>query len=336
MKKCLFAVLMLLGMVGCETNHATNSGNVTEQPKDESVSPLDVDGFVITLPAWEQTRAYSRLDLTTPDLAIGEKVAVVDESGTIHEFFVKEKIGEDGTAVDGANDDKDGKKNNGNVNKSFVIESPNVELVVGESYRVQYPFPEVGDGRGLSLGFGGYEDTPTLDWFVSKWHKYTKEGKLHFNLKRINSVLIFDVVAPFSGQVEEIRLGSEKAIFCIKGVFDVFQDDLKPIATTWTNQYKFPHKDMTWVEGETYTLMLTVWPYDYSAEEYTLDIYTVDNGVAATTKISIPKLKEGKIEECRLSKFEILPAPVYEKDAIEEAREGDKVCATWNHNGEFY
>ena len=87
MKKCLFAVFMLLGVVGCETNPATNSGNVTEQPKDESVSPLDVDGFVITLPAWEQTRAYSRFDLTTPDLAIGEKVAVVDERGEIYEFL---------------------------------------------------------------------------------------------------------------------------------------------------------------------------------------------------------------------------------------------------------
>ena len=67
----------------------------------------------------------------------------------------------------------------------------------------------------MGLGFGGYADTPSLDWFVSKWHKCTKEGKLHFNLKRINSVLIFDIVAPFSGQIEEIRLSSEKVMFCL-------------------------------------------------------------------------------------------------------------------------
>jgi hypothetical protein len=126
-------------------------------------------------------------------------------------------------------------------------------------------------------------------------------------------------------------------MFCVKGAFDCSQDDLQPSVATWVNQYKFPHKNMTWVEGETYELIVTLMPYDYSTEEYALDIYTVDDGVAATTPISIPKLKEGEIVEYQLSEFEILPAPVYEKDVYEEEREGfETINGPWVHPGESY
>lgn len=358
MKRLLFAVFVLsLLMAGC-------TSNTVDTGLSENDNPVEVDGIVITLPAWSETRAYSRYDLTTPELAIGEKVAVVDEEGSVYEFCVVGKVegeiadDEDNIESEGGEDaengtetpenpenkdskdkeDKEDKDNKSNMDKSFVIENPNVELVVGKSYRVQYPYPEVTNFESfwMGLGFGGYASTPSLDWFVSKWHKCTKEGKLHFNLKRINSVLIFDIVAPFSGQIEEIRLSAEKVMFCIKGAFDSSQDDLPPIATTWTSQYKFPHNDMTWVQGEHYSLVLTVFPYDYSTEEYTLDIYTADNGVAATTPISIPKLEEGKIVEYQLSEFEILPAPVYEKDAMLEERNGYDVFNEWTEEGEEY
>ena len=212
MKRSFFIVFVLsLLMAGCNSNTVG-----TGLP--ENNNPVEVDGIVITLPAWNQTRAYSRYDLATPDLAIGEKVAVVDEEGSVHEFCVVGKVegdiaddgmeSEDGTETpenpekkdSKDKEDKKDKDNKSNMDKSFVIENPNVALVVGKSYRVQYPYPEITNGESfwMGLGFGGYESTPSLDWFVSKWQKCTKEGKLHFNLKRIISVLIFDIVAPFN------------------------------------------------------------------------------------------------------------------------------------------
>jgi hypothetical protein len=146
---------------------------------------------------------------------------------------------------------------------------------------------------------------------------------------------MFDVIAPFDCVVEEIRLASEKASFCIKGAFDCSDDELKPNVTTWTSQYKFPQSGMTWVKGEKYSLILTVWPYDYSHDNYSLDIYTVDDR-GASAPVVISNLKDGEIKAYEISEFEILAPPVYKKDAIEEERSGDDIIQSGKHPGEVY
>ena len=81
--------------------------------------------------------------------------------------------------------------------------------------------------------------------------------------------------------------------------------------------------------------MLTVWPYDYSQDTYSLDIYTVDDR-GASASVVIPDLKAGKIKEYEICDFEILPPPVYKKEAIEQERKGDDILHTWEHPGELY
>lgn len=318
---CVFMTYVLI-MSGCEVIPDTNDtiqeehqeqigqgGNGDEIPGDEIFSTIKV-----TLSDWNVTKAYSREDLTTPEMSPGEKVAVIDEEGKIVCFTVVRS----------------------NKNSAY-LENPDVKLTVGAKYRIQYPYPEVYNTEPfwMALGFGAYEDTPTLDWMVSKWKKLKKDEEFHFNLKRINSVLIFDVVAPFDCVVEEIRLASQKAIFCIKGAFDCSEDDLKPDATAWSSQYPFPQSGMTWVKGEKYTLILTVWPYDYSQDNYSLDIYTVDDR-GASAPVVIPELKEGKIMEYEIRDFEILPPPVYKKGGVDEERKGDQVISSYEYPGEGY
>ncbi len=297
----LIPVMMLIGCEGSPNADGTEIPDVTSRIK-------------ITLPSWSPTRAYSRDDLTTPDLSPGEKVAVINEDGTILCFYVVE------SSVDSA-----------------YLENPDIALTAGIKYRIQYPYPEVWNNEpfNVSLGFGAYEDTPTLDWMMSGWKIFKKDEELHFNLKRVNSVLMFDVIAPFDCVVEEIRLASEKASFCIKGAFDCSDDELKPNVTTWTSQYKFPQSGMTWVKGEKYSLILTVWPYDYSHDNYSLDIYTVDDR-GASAPVVISNLKDGEIKAYEISEFEILAPPVYKKDAIEEERAGDDVIQSYEHPGELY
>ena len=300
-------------LVGCEV--LPDSGAHQEQSGHQGENPGAINSRIkVTLPDWSVTKAYSRDDLTTPEMSNGEKVAVVDEAGKIMCFKVVES-------------DKN----------SAYLDNPDVELTVGAKYRIQYPYPEVTNTEAfwMSLGFGAYEDTPTLDWMVSDWKKLKKDEEFHFNLKRINSVLIFDVIAPFDCEVEEIRLSSEKVSFCIKGAFNCSEDDLRPDVTTWTSQFKFPQSGMTWVKGEKYTLLLTVWPYDYSQDKYTLDIYTTDDR-GASAPVVLPNLKEGKIKEYEIKKFEILTPPVYKKDAVVEERAGDEILHTWEHPGEQY
>ena len=302
----LLYLIPLFMLIGCDTT--PDSGDV-EIPEADVTAKIKV-----TLPDWSVTRAYSRDDLTTPEMSQGEKVAVVNEEGEILCFNVVES-----------------------ENNSAYLDNPDVTLIDGAKYRIQYPYPEVWNTEPfwMALGFGAYESTPTLDWMVSGWKEFNKDEEFHFNLKRINSVLIFDVIAPFDCVVEEIRLASETAIFCIKGAFDCREDELKPDITTWTTQYKFPQREMTWVQGEKYTLMLTVWPYDYSQDKYSLDIYTVDDR-GASASVVIPELNEGCVKEYEISEFEILAPPVYKKDVVEQERAGYDIVYSWECPGEFY
>lgn len=306
MKINVLFLTSLIMVIGCEVLPDVDS---TEIPEEVVTSKIK-----ITLPDWSLTKAYSRDDLTTPELSPGEKVAVINEDGKILCFHVVES-----------------------GNNSAYLENPDITLTADAKYRIQYPYPEASNNEPfwMVLGFGAYEDTPTLDWMVSGWKKLKKDEEFHFNLKRINSVLMFDVIAPFDCVVEEIRLASEKASFCIKGAFDCSEDDLKPYSTTWTSQFLFPQSGMTWVKGEKYTLMLTVWPYDYSQDKYSLDIYTEDDR-GASAPVVIPNLKEGKIREYEIREFEILAPPVYKKDVIEVERVGDDIINIYEHPGELY
>lgn len=352
MKRSLFLVGVLsLLMVGCN-NDSDLGGNVL----------LGADGITISMSGWNKTRAYSRYDLTTPDLSVGEAVCVMDENGCMNTFYVVDEDlnvddsnhndanqddNNDNKTDDGTNDKKeptlvdgmDGEtieESDYGSEKRFVLKNPDVELIDGMHYRVVYP-PYGDDGQFmLMLGFGSYEETPSLDWMVSGWQAFDSSKPFHFDLKRINSALAFDVVAPFDAQVKEMRVVCEQeAMFCIKGAFDSRPEEIYPERTTWTSQYRFPHKDMTWVQGEHYSLVLTAWPYDYSTQEYTLYIYTSDDR-CATIPISIPNLLAGEVAEYQISDFEIFPTPVY-KDAIEEERNGyDDVTLRWVIPGEIY
>lgn len=319
MKRSLsFVFVLSLLMVGCNNE----GGNVL----------LGADGITISMSGWNKTRAYSRYDLTTPDLSVGEAVCVMDENGCMHTFYV---VDEDSNKVE-ESVSEEGVDGDYGSEKRFVLKNPDVELTDGMHYRVVYP-PHGDDGQFMiALGFGSYEGTPSLDWMVSGWQAFDSSKPFHFDLKRINSALAFDVVAPFDAQVKEMRVVCEQeAMFCIKGAFDSRPEELYPERTAWTSQYKFPHKDMTWVQGEHYSLVLTAWPYDYSTQEYTLYIYTSDDR-CATTPISIPNLLAGDVAEYQISDFEIFPTPVY-KDVIEEQRKGyDDVTLRWVYPGEYY
>ena len=290
--------------------------NEDEGDAEEEIETTSTNQVAIVLDEWETlSRAYSRQDLTTPDMEPGEKVAVIDEQGKVHCFNVVER------------------KNN-----KAILENPNVKLSFNSPYRIQYPYPEVTNNGDfiMALGFGFYEDTPTLDWMISKWNKIKKDSSFNFHLKHINSALIVNISSPFDCTVDEIRISAKNTcIFCIKGAFDCSNDDIKPHITTWTNQYLFPETNMEWKAGENYTLILTLWPNNYSADEYTLDIYTTDKRFA-TTPIDIPDLKEGQIKEYTFDDFEIFPATVLKKDVTEQERNKDLVTNTVIHNGETY
>ena len=305
MKKfVVVAVFVAAVMAVMSCDKATND-------KDDNNGAFD--GILVNLPEWVKTKTIGESDLAVADIKVGENLAVADTSGLLYCFTVVEsELGQ------------------------ILLQNPEVELIDGASYRLLYPFPE---GREsvfrMALGFGGYAENTTLDWMLSEWETFNKDEQLSFNLQRVNSVMLFDIVAPFDGVVEELRISSETADFCLKGAFDYSAEGLLPDRTTYTSQYQFPHRNLEWVKGEKYTLLLTIWPCDYSDKPYTLDIYMADDQ-GASVAIQIGEMKPGTIKDYNIEEWEVLPAPVYKKDVREEERVGDEVVATCDHPGELY
>ena len=67
-------------LIGCEV--LPDSGANQEQSGQQGENPGETSSRIkVTLPDWSVTKAYSRDDLTTPEMSNGEKVAVVDEAG---------------------------------------------------------------------------------------------------------------------------------------------------------------------------------------------------------------------------------------------------------------
>ena len=329
MKRLFFLVGVLsLFMVGCG-NNPDLGGNTGDNVI------LGSDGITISFPGWEQTRAYSLYDLTTPDLNVGEEMFVLDEEGGQHVFSVVEELVVD-DADNAPSDAEDSEGGKYGEEKVFVLKNPNAELIDGKRYRVQYPAPGGRESEFIIfLAFGGYDSSTSLDWMVSGWQEFDSNKPCHFDLKRVNCAFVFDVVAPFDAHIEEMRLVCEdSAMFCVKGAFDGRPDELRPDRTTWANQLEFQYGDVDWVQGEHYSFVITLWPYDYGTEEYSLDIYTAD-GRGATIPISIPNLSAGEIVEYHIgeSDFEILPTMVY-KDYIWEEHTGDEVTGSWAGSGE--
>lgn len=257
--------------------------------------------MTITMKDWE-SRAYNRNDLTTANFSVGELVAVVGEDGVNNKFVIAEC-----------------------TDKRAILRSETASLKPGKKYRIQYPYPNVTNNGDfiIGLGFGSYEDTPTLDWMISKWVRYTLRDTMDIELERINSVAIFNVVAPFDAIVDELRLSSETCGFCVKGAFSCAQDTIKPESTTWTSEFNFPMTRMLWSEGKSYTFVITLWPHDYSKMNISLDAYTED-GRGATIPIVLPNLERGEIYEQDVPEFELLPEPVVRKEGIWREYRGDE------------
>jgi hypothetical protein len=299
----VLAFLLFAVVSSCEEKHDfPNTGDDVIDVIDE----INQSQIEVLLEDWALSqKSYSRGDLTTPEMSVGEKVAVIDSAGVVYCFVVVES-----------------------ENNKAILEHPEVQLQFNSPYRIQYPYPEVTNGIfDMSLGFGSYECTPTLDWMVSKWKKTKHDESFNFNLKHLNSALIVEIVSPFDCVVDEVRLSSkDSCIFCIKGAFDCSEDEIRPRATTWTNEFPFPDKGVEWVKGETYTLIITLWPYGYGYSDYSLDLYTTDMR-GASAKIEIPDLKAGDLVEYYFAEedFEILPEPVTKKEETQQEREWDAV-----------
>ena len=298
------SILLLFLLTSCEIDNTNNTDNTNNDDNKTEITISSEDWI---------TRSYSREDLTEFEFKEGEYVAIVDENGVNHKFQVGETI-----------------------DSKTHLYNPDITLIDGAKYRVQYPYPEVTNGGDfiISLGFGGYESTPTLDWMVSGWTTY-KDKKIHFNAKRINSVAIFDIIAPFDCVVEQMRLSTDDSAFCIKGAFSCAKEKIEPERTTWTSQYKFPHTNMEWKKGEKYTYILTLWPQNYNKIDCTLDVYTTDKQGASAT-LDLKNMSAGEICEFTVDNFEILPAPVIKKNAKVEEREGEEVVNSVEEPGEYY
>lgn len=303
------SILLLFLLTGCEGAKTDEVNNNTNNDVNNDDNKVEI---TISSEDWV-TRSYSRDDLTEFEFKEGEYVAIVDDNGVNYKYQVGETI-----------------------DSKTHLYNPDVDLIDGAKYRVQYPYPEGTDSGDfiLSLGFGCYEGTPTLDWMVSGWKTYNN-GKIHFNVKRLNSVAIFDIVAPFDCVVEQMRLSADDCAFCIKGAFNCAKEQIEPKITTWTSQYKFPHANMEWKMGEKYTYILTLWPQNYNKVDCTLDVYTTDKQGASAT-IDLKNMGEGEISEYTVDNFEILPSPVIKKDAKEVEKEGDKIVNVIEHEGEYY
>ena len=339
MKRSIFLVGVLsLLVVGCSNNPdlggngGNNGGNNGGDNAGGNVI-LGADGITISLPGWEQTRAYSLYDLTTPDLNVGEEVFVLDEDGERYVFSVAEELVVD-DADNAPNDAEDSEGGKYGDEKVFVLKSSNTELIDGKRYRVQYPAPGGGESEFIIfLAFGGYDNTPSLDWMVSGWQEFDSDKPCHFDLKRINCALVFDVVAPFDAHIEEMRLVCEdSAMFCIKGAFDGRPDDLYPERTTWASQLLFPYKNETWKQGEHYSFIITLWPYEFGTKEYTFEIYTSDDR-SAIVPISIPNMSGGQIVEYQIGESEFEVAPLSYKDVIVADREGYEITGSYVTDG---
>lgn len=310
MRKFLFVASVFVLIIGC--SRGLDRG--LDGGKEEDA--LAIKGITVTFPDWAVTKAYSRTDLVTPEMNLGDKAAVIDEEGNVLCYTVV------------ASDDS-----------TAVLYNHEAELIDSARYRIQYPYPEVWEDEPflISLGFGAYESTPSLDWMVSEWKEYNKENELHFDLERQNGVFIFDVVFPFdSCQIDQIRLSSDSCMFCIKGAFDCSGDVIVPAATLWTDEFLFPYRDTTWrVKGDNLALLLTVWPYDFSAANCTLDIYTEDNQFA-TAPVSLPALSRGEIKEYSISEFEVLSSVFEKKEVTDAVREGDDIVFSYVSPGNYY
>ena len=398
MKRLLFIVSVFsLLMVGCSNNpdlggNGGNNGGDNGSGNAGGNVVLGADGITISMPGWDKTRAYSRYELTTPELSVGEEVFVLDEDGGRHVFYVVDEQSvdysdnnnfSDNTPDEGDTNDSTDEESNGSIfplgvggednavdedgngeseepeteepeteepeteepkpdgfeisdygeNRLYVLKNPNVELVEGKRYRIQYPNPQIGEmDYVICLSFGDY-DSQSLDWMVSSWQEFNSSKPCHFDLKRINCALVFDVVAPFDAHIEEMRLVCEdSAMFCIKGAFDGRPDDLYPERTTWASQLLFPYKNETWKQGEHYSFIITLWPYEFGTQEYTFEIYTSDDR-SAIVPISIPNMLGGQIVEYQIGESEFEVAPLSYKDVIVADREGYEITGSYVTDG---
>lgn len=287
------------------------TGNLEDTSTDkEDNTPLNA--IIVDMPEWTLTKA-NNLDVLKPELKVGDTVAVLSEEGVIYPYTIVE-YGE----------------------HAAVLENPDVELVEGVKYRVQYPMP---DGREspfmFFLYFGDY-DTESVSWLISDWKKFKKDETLHLKFNQPNSVLVFNLIAPFDCVVDEIRLHTEnQCIFCIKGAFDSRKDKIFPERSTWVTSLGFSQRGMTWEKGKRYKIYLTVWPENFSRENYSLDIYTEDDR-GASASVSLPDIKAGMVMELDVDDFDMQLSPVTKKDVCEQGRYLDEVIYEQWHPGELY
>lgn len=283
----------------------------TDDVAKDDVEAKPGAGIIVDLPEWTYTKAND-MDVLYPELEEGDTVAVLNEEGIIYPYTVVKC-------------DK----------HAAVLENPDVELVEGAKYRVQSPLPVVGDSPFmLFLYFGDYY-TESVNWLVSDWKKFKKDETLHLKFSQPGSVLAFDVTAPFDCVVDEVRLHTDECIFCIKGAFDATKDKIFPERTTWNSSLRFPQRGMVWEKGKVYKMYITVWPEQFSKEDYSLDIYTEDDR-GASAVISLPDVKAGEIVELDIKDFEILVPPVAKKDVLEHERYLDEVRNEGWHPGELW
>jgi hypothetical protein len=143
------SILLLFLLTSCEIDNTNNTDNTNNDDNKTEITISSEDWI---------TRSYSREDLTEFEFKEGEHVAIVDENGVNHKFQVGETI-----------------------DSKTHLYNPDITLIDGAKYRVQYPHPGGWDNGDfiISLGFGGYECTPTLDCMVSGWTTY-KDKKIHF------------------------------------------------------------------------------------------------------------------------------------------------------------
>lgn len=298
-------VIALLMISSCAT------GNL-EDTSTEKEDNTPLNAIIVDMPEWTLTKAND-LDVLKPELKVGDKVAVLNEDGVIYPYTIVEY----------------GKH-------AAVLENPDVELVEGVKYRVQYPMP---DGREspfmLFLYFGDY-DTESVSWLISDWKKFKKDETLHLKFNQPNSVLVFNLIAPFDCVVDEVRLHTDnQCVFCIKGAFDSREDKIFPERSTWVTSLGFSQRGMTWEEGKRYKIYLTVWPENFSTENYSLDVYTEDDR-GASASVSLPDIKAGMVMELDVDKFDIQHPPVTKKDVCEQGRYLDEVIYEQWHPGELY
>lgn len=302
----LIALLMISGCT-IESVEDTSLPVVTDKVENNNLNAIIVD-----MPEWTFTKAND-LDVLHPELVVGDTVAVLNEEGIIYPYTIVEC----------------GKH-------AVVLENPDVELVEGLKYRVQYPMPEGRESPFMFFLYFGDYDMESVSWMISDWKKNKKDETLHFKFNLPNSVLVFNLTAPFDCVVDEVRLHTDnQCVFCLKGAFDGRKDKIFPERSTWVTSLGFSQRGMVWEKGKCYKIYLTVWPEKFSKENYSLDIYTEDDR-GASAAVSLPDIKAGTIMEFDVDEFDILPSPVTKKDVREQDRYLDEVVCEFWHPGELY